>query len=64
MYQIRTIAGIIFVYHPDKGVIPEDAMNVDYLEYVKWLFDGNTAEEWQPDSVEPETTQPDMEEEI
>jgi hypothetical protein len=44
--------------------IPPDPMNVDYLEYVKWLFDGNTAEEWQPNAVEPETTQPDMEEEI
>ena len=44
--------------------IPPDPMNVDYLEYVKWLFDGNTAEEWQPDVVEPETTQPDMEEEV
>jgi len=47
--------------------IPPDPMNVDYLEYVKWLFDGNTPEEWQPDAiteptVEPEITQPDMEE--
>jgi hypothetical protein len=32
--------------------IPIDAGNVDYLEYVKWLFDGNTAEEWQPDMEE------------
>jgi hypothetical protein len=45
MYEIRTLGDMIFVYHPDKGVIPEDEMNVDYLEYVKWLFDGNTPEQ-------------------
>ena len=33
-------------------------------EYIAWVAEGNTAEEWQPDAVEPETTQPDMEEEI
>lgn len=44
--------------------IPCDPTNLDYLEYVKWLFDGNTAEEWQPDAVELETTQPDMGEEV
>jgi hypothetical protein len=52
MYQIRTIAEMTFVYHPDKGVIPTDPMNADYLEYVQWLFEGNTAEEWQPDMEE------------
>ena len=58
MYQIRTIAGISFVYHSGKGVIPTDEMNVDYLEYVAWLFDGNTPEEITIDgtTVEPETT--------
>lgn len=28
--------------------IPEDELNTDYLEYVRWLFDGNTPEQWQP----------------
>jgi hypothetical protein len=41
----------------DGACIPPDPMNVDYLEYVAWLFDGNTPEEWNP-----EVTQPDMEE--
>jgi hypothetical protein len=52
MYQIRTIAGITFVYHSVKGVIPNDELNVDYLEYVQWLFNGNTPEEWQPEMIE------------
>jgi len=30
--------------------IPADSMNVDYLQYVAWLFEGNTPEEWQPES--------------
>jgi hypothetical protein len=34
----------------NKFGIPNDPMNPDYLEYVQWLFDGNTAEEWQPES--------------
>jgi hypothetical protein len=41
----------------DHKWIPTDPLNVDYLEYVQWLFDGNTPEEWNP-----EVTQPDMEE--
>ena len=32
--------------------IPIDELNVDYLEYVQWLFDGNTPEEWQPETNE------------
>jgi hypothetical protein len=31
--------------------IPIDELNPNYLEYVQWLFDGNTAEEWQPDTT-------------
>ena len=30
--------------------IPNDPMNVDYLQYVAWLFEGNTPEEWQPET--------------
>jgi hypothetical protein len=30
--------------------IPEDPLNPNYLEYIAWLFDGNTAEEWHPES--------------
>jgi hypothetical protein len=34
----------------DMAGIPIDNSNVDYLEYVEWLFQGNTAEEWQPET--------------
>jgi hypothetical protein len=30
--------------------IPPDDLNTDYLEYVAWLFEGNTPEEWQPET--------------
>lgn len=34
--------------------IPEDELNPNYLEYVAWLFDGNTSEQWQPTQPESE----------
>ena len=37
----------------DFAYIPIDALNADYLEYVQWLFEGNTPEEWQPEITEP-----------
>jgi hypothetical protein len=40
----------------DDGVqigIPVDSLNADYLAYVAWLFEGNTPEEWQPETIEP-----------
>jgi hypothetical protein len=50
----------------DNGVqqwsVPADPKNVMYAEYLAWVAEGNTAEEWQPVAVEPETTQPDTEE--
>jgi hypothetical protein len=30
--------------------IPNDPLNVDYLGYVAWLFEGNTPEEWNPET--------------
>jgi hypothetical protein len=30
--------------------IPVDELNPDYLEYAQWLFEGNTPEEWNPES--------------
>jgi len=38
----------------DGACIPLDEMNVDYLEYVAWLFDGNTPEEWNPEQMSEE----------
>jgi hypothetical protein len=45
-------SGTDFVVKNNTLWIPADPMNPDYLEYVQWLFDGNTAEEWQPDMEE------------
>jgi hypothetical protein len=38
--------------------------NPNMVDYLAWVADGNTADEWQPDIFEPEITQPDMEEEV
>ena len=35
------------------GFVPADPLNPDYLAYVAWLFEGNTPEEWQPETIEP-----------
>jgi len=29
--------------------IPIDNGNIDYVEYLAWVAEGNTAEEWQPE---------------
>lgn len=52
MYKIIVMGELKNIYHADKGVIPEDEMNVDYLEYVAWLFEGNTPTEWIPETGE------------
>jgi hypothetical protein len=39
--------------------IPADPLNSDYLEYVAWLFNGNTPEEWNPDAQPTESEQTD-----
>jgi hypothetical protein len=32
--------------------IPTDERNVDYKEYLKWVAEGNVAEEWNPGGIE------------
>ena len=37
---------------PDCVVIPFDEANIDYQTYLAWIEEGNTPEEWQPESEE------------
>jgi hypothetical protein len=55
----------IAIFVSDEKVM--SGLASESVEYQAWIADGNTAEEWKPDAiteptVEPETTQPDMEE--
>jgi hypothetical protein len=52
-YTIKNSEGIVVVYVSEEGLrlfIPSDPLNPDYLAYVAWLFEGNTPEQWQPES--------------
>jgi hypothetical protein len=52
IYQIYQSGTTDAIFKTDFGWIPADPMNVDYVEYLAWVADGNTAEEWQPDMEE------------
>lgn len=36
----------------DNSFIPIDEKNLDYQEYLKWVAEGNVAEEWNPGGIE------------
>ena len=47
---IGIISGSLFIkrFNEDgsESNIPSDEANTDYQEYLKWVSEGNTAEEW------------------
>jgi len=48
MYQIfnTSNANVFIVTNDGKTFIPVDEANADYQEYLKWVAEGNEAEEW------------------
>lgn len=52
-YKIKTntLSGIPVIYRvEDETWIPtSDETNADYQQYLAWVAEGNTPEEWQPD---------------
>jgi len=45
-------SGIIIVMLSNNTVwhVPPDPANTDYQAYLDWVAEGNTAEEWNPDT--------------
>ena len=51
MYQIVVdpISGQMIAVRYGDITIPVDNMNADYQDYLRWVAEGNTAEEWSPE---------------
>jgi hypothetical protein len=52
MYQsAKTLSGEMIVRVSDNAWIPQDTANSDYQQYLAWVAEGNTAEEWSPFTI-------------
>ena len=57
MYFLTKLGNLVVV--KSDGIswgIPTDEANSDYQQYLAWLAEGNTPEEWQPDIVQSNET--------
>lgn len=43
-YTIKDFGNLTIIVRSDGASIPEDAGNMDYQEYLKWVAEGNTPE--------------------
>jgi hypothetical protein len=42
---------VIYLIADGISFVPSDLANSDYQQYLAWVAEGNTAEEWSPDAT-------------